>query len=94
MALDLKGNCLTGKYQARPTVTFRKVNQLLQGDESVMVWKAAATRSRYGVGLQHRCHAGAVAHPSGNLRTQILLNSRARRFSHSHKREKIGGRKS
>ncbi len=64
-----------------------------------MVWKAAATRSRYGVGLQHRRHAGAAAHPSRNLRTQILLNSRARRFSHSHKRAKnrretFGGRKS
>jgi Beta-propeller domains of methanol dehydrogenase type len=87
--LDSKGNCLTGKYQARPTVAFRKFNQLLQSDELVIVRKTAATHGRYGIGLPRKRHGCRVTHPRGNLRTQMLLNSRARRFSHSHTREKI-----
>lgn len=92
MDLDSKGNCLTGKYQARPTVTLRKFNQLLQRDESVIVWKAGVTGGRYGVGLRCRRNGSRVVNPGRNLRTQILLNSRVRRFSHSHTREKIVSR--
>jgi hypothetical protein len=92
IGLDSKGNCLTGNYQARLTVMLRKFNELLHRHDSVMIRKTVAMRGRYGVGSPRRCQAGAMAHPPRNLRTQILLNSRARRFSHSHTWEKIVSR--
>jgi hypothetical protein len=91
--LDSKANCLTAKYQARPTVAFRKFNELLHNDESVSVRKIAATRGLYGIRLSRACQRSARAQPRRNVRTQMLLNSGARRISHSHTREKIVSRR-
>jgi hypothetical protein len=60
MALDPKGNCLTRKYQVRPTVTLQRFNELLRRDRSVMIWHAVATHSGYGVAALGKDH-GSLA---------------------------------